>query len=257
MGDRRDFRPQPMMARRNVPLYSTVRRIQIVDQLKGSIRHQWGGDLLTSGNGAAILARLWSATWQILAPDRLRREVIRPVDRARRRAWTPQNVPAGTALFLQDRARSTLLYAGEITDSRYFGSGAASMGVHYSKGWTDFEVRPALTDELWNELRFHSLFIDDRPIELAERKVIGAPELHDLLQPIRRRRTVTVTAADRVRGTLTYAKHDDGGALTHQLGGLTQRARTQHPGQGADALFIFWEYGQLSPFVQWSSRASR
>lgn len=236
------------------PLYATVGRAEIVSRLHGPIRQHWTGELLVANGHAVLLARLSTYVWQVVAPDTVRRVVRQPPDPAKRRPWRRQEIPRDTWLFLQPSARSKFFYAGKARNLPLGGHGSGGGGP-FHKSWTDFELRPTLPVDLWQQLRVHSLRIDGTIHELPPGDHTG--DLSDALDTVLRRRRVTVSIHDRIRGTLTLEKRASAGDLTFQLEGSTKRAAIPHLGKAFDALFLFWEYGELSPFVRWRSEASR
>lgn len=239
----------------DLPLYSAVRRGQIVEGLSRPIQARWRGDLLIGHGRAVVLARLGSETWQVLAPNTLRRQIRQSNDPTRRRPWSRLQMPADALLFLQRRPSSTYVYAGRVRNFPFGGHGVGG-GGEYHRAWTDFEIHPALTDDLWKELQFHTLHIDGTLVELKGHKVIGSPEFSDALKAIRRRRRVTVSIYDRVRGTLTYSKRDGWRELIHEHLGSTRHATAGHEGEALDALEIYWSFGALlSRYLRWRARA--
>ncbi len=163
-------------------------------------------------------------------------------------------MPADALLFFQRRPRSTYVYAGQVRNFPFGGHGVRG-GDGYHRAWTDFEIHPALADDLWKELQFHTLHVDDKLFALDRDEVIGSPELADALKAIRRRHRLSVRIYDRIGGTLTYSKRGASRELIHEYLGSTRHATASHEGEALDALEIYWSLGALSRYLSWRSRA--
>ena len=236
----------------DLPLYSAVQRNQVKQQLPRPIQGRWHGDLVLSNGHTAVLARLGSDSWQVLAATVLRREIRQSNDPSRRRPWSRLELPTPALLFCQPKARSAYVYVGEIHNYPVGGYGVGG-GGQWHTAWTDFEIRPALPQELWNVFQFRALYIDDKPVSLPGEE-FEASDVFEALDPIRRRRRATVRMDHRVRGKLIYSKEERSRILVHEHDGAVRRARATHEQAAHEALYLFWRYGALTPYLDWRLR---
>jgi hypothetical protein len=235
----------------DLPLYTSLRRRDILAGLDQPPVHAWYGHLAANGQ-ALVLASLATDGWQVLGPDVLRRE-IRRHRTARRRPGTRLVLPTRALLFCQPKARAAYLYVGQVSNYG-FAHGATPVGH-----WTDFVIQPPLPADLWENLRFHTLRIDGRPVAIRDYAFHGWPDIdiHAVLEPVLfRRRRVTVVIDDRVRGRLTYSKQGSQRSLVHERAGTIRQASALYEQSAYDALWVYWHFGELFSHLEWTPPTS-
>jgi len=243
-------------------LYQTYARSRILDSLGSAVDVKWGGDLAIGGGTAYVFASLTTERWQILTPDMLRREVQLPGDPAKRPKWkVTLSIPRGTLLLGQRKPRDPFLFLGEIASTRNHGS--RSLGQIASARWDDYLLKPRLPRQMWAQLRFRCLYIDERIVPIDS--WVGRPDPNRFIETIERlrgRRSVVAQVYRRGRGTLTYTKHQGTRSLVYKSGRTSRRAilpyKSWPKGAAADeqtaleALMVFWSYGTFLPSIRWN-----
>ena len=243
-------------------LYQPYARSRILDSLGSAVELKWGGDFAIGGGTVYVFASLTTERWQILTPDMVRREVQLPGDPVKRPKWkVTLSIPRGTCLFGQPRPRDPFLFLGEIVDTR--NNGGRSLGQIASARWDDYLLKPRLTRQMWNRLRFRSLYIDERIVPIDT--WVGGRDPSRFIETIARlpgRRSVVARVYRRGGGTLTYTKHRGTRSLVYESGATSRRAILPHKswpkGAAADeqtaleALMVFWSYGIFLPSIRWN-----
>ena len=243
-------------------LYQSYARSRILDSLASAVVLKWSGDLAIGGGTAYVFAGLSTERWQILTPDMIRREVQLPGDPAKRPKWkVTLSIPRGTLLLGQPKPRDPFLFLGEIAPTR--NNGSRSLGHIASARWDDYLLKPRLPRQMWAQLRFRCLYIDERivPIDCW----VGRPDPNRFIETIERlrgRRRVVAKVYRRGGGTLTYTKQQRTRSLVYESGATSRRALlpyTSWPkGAAADeqtaleALMVFWSYGTFLPSIRWN-----
>ncbi len=242
-------------------LYQPYARSSILNSLGSAVELKWGGDLAIGGGTAYVFASLTTERWQILTPDMVRREVQLPGDPARRPKWkVTLSIPRGTCLFAQPRPRDLFLFLGEIVPTR--NNGGRSLGQIASARWDDYLLKPRLTRQMWNGLRFRSLCIDERIVPIDS--WVGGRDPSRFIETIERlrgRRRVVAQVYRRGGGTLTYTKHQGTRSLVYESRATSRRAilpyKSWPKGAAAneqtalEALMVFWSYGTFLPSIRW------
>jgi hypothetical protein len=243
-------------------LYQPYARSRILHSLGSAVDVKWGGDLAIGGGTAYVFASLTTERWQILTPDMVRREVQLPGDPAIRPKWeVTLSIPRGTLLLGQRKPRDPFLFLGEIASTRNHGS--RSLGQIASARWDDYLLKPRLPRQMWAQLRFRCLYIDQRIVPIDS--WVGRPDPNRFVEAIERlrgRRSVVAQVYRRGGGTLTYTKHQVTRSLVYESGTTSQRAilpyKSWPKGATADeqtaleALMVFWAYGTFLPSIRWS-----
>ncbi len=243
-------------------LYQTYARSRILDSLESAVALKWSGDLAIGGGTAYVFASLTTERWQFLTPDMIRREVQLSGDPVKRPKWTVTlSIPRGTFLFGQPRLRDPFLFLGEIVPTRNHGS--RSLAQIVSARWDDYLLKPRLPRQMWAQLRFRCLYIDERIVPVDS--WVGRPDPNRFIETIERlrgRRSVVAQVYRRGRGTLTYTKHQGTRSLVYKSGRTSRRAilpyKSWPKGAAADeqtaleALMVFWSYGTFLPSIRWN-----
>src|SRR6266511_942935 len=242
-------------------LYQPYARSRILDSLESAVALKWSGDLAIGGGTAYVFASLTTERWQFLTPDMIRREVQLPGDPVKRPKWkVTLSIPRGTFLFGQPRLRDPFLFLGEIVPTRNHGS--RSLGQIASARWDDYMLKPRLPRQMWAQLRFRCLYIDERIVPVDS--WVGRPDPNRFIETIERlrgRRRVVAKVYRRGGGTLTYTKQQATRTLVYESGATSRRAilpyRSWPKGAAADeqtaleALIVFWSYGIFLPSIRW------
>jgi hypothetical protein len=242
-------------------LYQPYARSRLLDSLSSAVQLKWGGDLVIEGGTAYVFASLTTERWQILTPNMVRREVQLPGDPIKRPKWkATRSIPRGTSLFGQPRPREPFLFLGEIVPTR--NSGNRSLGQFASARWDDYLLKPRLTRQMWNRLRFRSLYIDERIVPIDSWTGGSDPSRFvKTIERLRQRQRVVAQIYRRGGGTLTYTKHQGTRSLVCESGATSRRAILPYKGwpkvgaayeqTALEALMVFWSFGTFLPSIRW------
>ncbi len=242
-------------------LYQPYARSRLLKSLGSAVELKWGGDLAIGDGTAYVFASFATESWQLLAPDMIRREVWLPGDPAKRPKWKKDlSIPRGTLLFGQPTSGDPFLYLGEMCPTS--NSGSRSLGHITAARWTDYRVKPRLPRQIWTRLRFRSVEVDGKIVHIDRWTGSGdSGLLFDILERIRGRRRAGVRVYRRVGGTLTFTKKQGMRSLLHESGATSRRAILPYKSwpSGADAdeqtaaeaLLVFWSYGIFLPSLRW------
>jgi hypothetical protein len=259
----------PSAGRLGLQLYTVAHRSLTERLLQGPTTRHWSGDLVVGRDAALLFANLDTGRWRFSEPWRLRMELKRrpntlsgrrpaivprmltndAIEAQRRLRWQPYLPVVPVHAFAPQSRGSRYLYLGTTRPGPY-GGGSSAFG---RRVYIDCRLRPSVPDELWKELRSHTLEIDGQVIERgADGEVVELGNLGQVLEPIRRRRRAEASIHRRGLGVLTYSKAGRSRVLTYR--DPRGHTRVTHAAweQGAlDALWLFWAEGFLAPWLEW------
>jgi hypothetical protein len=259
----------PSAERLGLQLYAVAHRSLMERLLQGPTTRHWSGDLVVGRDAALLFANLDTARWRLSEPWRLRMELKRrpntlsgrssaivpqmltndAIEAQRRLRWRPYLPVVPVHAFAPRSRSSRYLYLGTTRPGPYgWGSSAFGRRVHI-----DCPLRHSVPDELWKELRSHTLEIDGQVMERgADGEVVERGNLGQVLEPIRRRRLAEVSIHRRGLGVMSYSKAGQSRVLTYRdPRGHTTVARAAWEQGALDALWLFWVEGFLAPWLEW------